>query len=235
MWIIYATSLSTLEASDSKHHLLIIFSDPFQRMAQDNKTYGYNIATWELTETISSLFYHASSNQAVHPIKSQLLWNAITHYSWAPYLIRRYILKHLSLRNAQGDAYNRCHFWNNFEIVKLSFLRSQAYRDFFHHIDEAGGIYYERVSPPRRSLPTIVQRDLTISKWGDAPIRTLAVSMLLSPSEIHHFADIGYRHDTFQVCPDGDHGCRCQCHPTALVPQSVCINRFRKASGWLEY
>ena len=115
-------------------------------MAQGNKTYGYSIATWELPETIGSLFYHTSKYQGDHNIKPQGVWEAVTDYSWAPYLIRRYILSHLSLRNAQGDAYNRCHFWNNFEIVKLSFLRSQRYRDFFRNLDEAGGIYYERAS-----------------------------------------------------------------------------------------
>lgn len=40
--------------------------------------------------------------------------------------------------------YTGCHFWSNFEIGRLSFFRSEAYRSFFEHLDDAGGFFYER-------------------------------------------------------------------------------------------
>lgn len=40
--------------------------------------------------------------------------------------------------------YTGCHFWSNFEIGRLSFFRSEAYRSLFAHLDAAGGFFYER-------------------------------------------------------------------------------------------
>jgi hypothetical protein len=37
-----------------------------------------------------------------------------------------------------------CHFWSNFEIGRLAFFRSEAYLQFFEHLDQAGGFFYER-------------------------------------------------------------------------------------------
>lgn len=43
-----------------------------------------------------------------------------------------------------GDTYNLCHFWSNFEIGNLAWMRSQAYLDFFNYLDKSGGFFYER-------------------------------------------------------------------------------------------
>jgi mannosyltransferase len=32
-------------------------------------------------------------------------------------------------------------------------------------------------------------------------VHSLALAMLLDPSRMHHFSDIGYRHDNLWVCP----------------------------------
>jgi alpha 1,2-mannosyltransferase len=42
------------------------------------------------------------------------------------------------------QQYNRCHFWSNFEIGSLDFLRSDAYTKYFEHLDKSGGFSYER-------------------------------------------------------------------------------------------
>ena len=81
----------------------------------------------------------------------------------------------------QNETYNLCHFWSNFEIADLDFFRSEAYETFFQHIDEAGGFFYNR--------------------WGDAPVHTLAVSLLLDRDQLHWFKNIGYYHPPFQNCP----------------------------------
>lgn len=43
-----------------------------------------------------------------------------------------------------GETYNLCHFWSNFEIGDLNFLRSPEYTAYFDYLDKAGGFFYER-------------------------------------------------------------------------------------------
>ena len=40
--------------------------------------------------------------------------------------------------------YNNNQIWNNFMIISLDFMRSPEYQRFFHHMDIAGGFFYER-------------------------------------------------------------------------------------------
>lgn len=68
-------------------------------------------------------------------------------------------------------------FYNNFEVSHSSIWTSAAYRNFFEHIDHLGGIYYHR--------------------WGDAPIRSIGVSLFVEESEVHQFTDIAYTHLPF--------------------------------------
>lgn len=42
--------------------------------------------------------------------------------------------------------------------------------DYFEHLDQAGGFFYER--------------------WGDAPVHSIAAALLLPKSQIHFFNDI---------------------------------------------
>lgn len=64
-------------------------------------------------------------------------------------------------------------------LGSLKFWRSQAYMDFFEHLDKAGGFYYER--------------------WGDAPVHSIGAALFAKKDQIHFFEDIGYRHEPFQV------------------------------------
>jgi len=45
----------------------------------------------------------------------------------------------------EGENYNMCHFWSNFEIARLDFFRSKEYEDFFEMMDHSGGFWAERV------------------------------------------------------------------------------------------
>ncbi|ODN76704.1 hypothetical protein L202_05338 [Cryptococcus amylolentus CBS 6039] len=83
-----------------------------------------------------------------------------------------------------GESYNKCHFWSNFEIADLNFWRSPAYTEFFDFLDSKGGFYYER--------------------WGDAPIHSIAAALFAKKEQIHFFSDIGYKHEPFTHCPQGD-------------------------------
>ena len=64
--------------------------------------------------------------------------------------------------------------YNNFEIAELKLWRSAQYTEFIEYIDSTSGIYRYR--------------------WGDAPIKSLAVSIFVAKNATHHFGDIGYRH-----------------------------------------
>ncbi|KAI8362801.1 hypothetical protein BD560DRAFT_484020 [Blakeslea trispora] len=78
-------------------------------------------------------------------------------------------------------TYNGCHFWSNFEIGSLDFFRSERYLKYFDFLDKQGGFFYER--------------------WGDAPVHSLGVAMMLKTSEVHFFNDIGYKHNPLMHCP----------------------------------
>lgn len=81
-----------------------------------------------------------------------------------------------------GEEYNLCHFWTNFEIARTDIFTSETYQNYFRYLDERGGFYKER--------------------WGDAPVHSLAVGMLLAKEELHYFRDIGYKHTTLGHCPN---------------------------------
>ncbi|OLY80473.1 Glycolipid 2-alpha-mannosyltransferase [Smittium mucronatum] len=115
------------------------------------------------------------------------------------------------LLDDNGD-YNMCHFWSNFEIVNLNFYRSEAYTSYVKFLDSAHGFFYER--------------------WGDAPIHSLAVSILLPKENIFYFEDIGYRHSTVSVCPSNSEMARnCACKGRTSFHRSVCFNNWRDSKN----
>ncbi|XP_013382411.1 glycolipid 2-alpha-mannosyltransferase-like [Lingula anatina] len=65
-------------------------------------------------------------------------------------------------------------FWNNFEISNVNFWRRPDVWQFIDYIDRQGGIYYDR--------------------WGDAPIKTDAVTIFLDKNQTYFFSDLRYRH-----------------------------------------
>lgn len=172
--------------------------DPFLAMIEANKTYGFTIAVKELRETVPNMFRYASAYKRLNNIKSKGLWEmfvepqpekeepAIDPKSGLPEDILKQEpmsnkLPDIDPENMEGEKYNMCHYWSNFEIARLSFFRSKEYEDFFQMMDRSGGFWMER--------------------WGDAPIHSLAAGILLAPSDIHYFRDFGYRHTTIQHCP----------------------------------
>ena len=83
---------------------------------------------------------------------------------------------------ATGLNYNNCQFFSNFEIGSLNFFRdNEGSRKYFDWLEEKGGFFY--------------------SRWGDAPVHTLMVSMFTSPEKIWWFRDVGYQHDIARHCP----------------------------------
>ncbi|KAJ2711149.1 hypothetical protein H4R19_003386 [Coemansia spiralis] len=146
--------------------------DPFLFMEKSGKKYGFTISIKEVVETIPTL------------------WNTTKEFMKA----RPELVPEPNLMNFVMDAsggYNRCHFWSNFEIASLDFLRSEQYLAYFEHLDRAGGFFYER--------------------WGDAPVHSLGVAMFLNKNEVHWFEDIGYYHGPLWNCPKGAANKKCWC------------------------
>lgn len=117
----------------------------------------------------------------------------------------------LKMFNDGTENYNLCHFWSNFEIGNLNFFRSEKYLRYFDYLDKAGGFFYER--------------------WGDAPVHSIAVAMMLPKEKMHWFEDIGYFHNPFGNCPLNRELCNCKCDSKKSVHLgNNCHKRYLEAS-----
>jgi mannosyltransferase len=139
--------------------------DPFVEMANANKTYGFTIAVKELKETVPNIFRYASAYKRLKGLKSQGLWEMFIEpqpenekssiddkrAKTLPNEILRTEPGHQNIEEIdpeamEGDKYNMCHFWSNFEIARLDWFRSKEYNEFFDMMDRSGGFWMERVS-----------------------------------------------------------------------------------------
>ena len=147
--------------------MLTGFSDPFIHMERANKTYGFTIAVKELKETVPNIFRYASAYKRVNNLTSQGLWEMFAEPASAaedvslpgenPKYKKPLPEEILSSEPGQGgvpdvdpeamegETYNMCHFWSNFEIARLDWFRSKEYNDFFDMMDRSGGFWMERV------------------------------------------------------------------------------------------
>ena len=72
-------------------------------------------------------------------------------------------------------------YYNNFEISRVALWRSREYQRFFAFLDQSMGIYKHR--------------------WGDAPIKTIGVSLFVPKAKIHKFTDVSYAHQHVRTGP----------------------------------
>ncbi|KAI5180424.1 alpha 1,2-mannosyltransferase [Nematocida sp. AWRm80] len=185
--------------------------DVFEYMSQNKKKYGFVIALHEYSSTIPSLW------KAITGFVS--LYN--TNYTPGKYwqLLSRDNLARF-ITDEMYTRYNLCHFWSNFEIAEFEVFRGQKYQMYFDFLDRSGGFFYER--------------------WGDAPVHSIAISLFLDRSEIHHFSDIGYTHPPFTFCPSLTTQRitkqKCNCDPghsvETITPQ--CISLYKAVSLFSE-
>jgi alpha 1,2-mannosyltransferase len=182
-----------------------IHYDPFRYMHENKKKYSFVLSLYEYYETIPTLWDSTKKFIKNHP-------------------------EHIASGNSMGflsddggETYNKCHFWSNFEIGNLNWLRSKAYIDFFESLDQDGGFFYER--------------------WGDAPVHSIAAGLMLSKEEIHFFNDIAYFHVPFTHCPTGQKtrtDLKCHCNPDenfdwkgySCTSKFFEINGMEKPEGW---
>ncbi|KAJ5568505.1 hypothetical protein N7450_010991 [Penicillium hetheringtonii] len=219
--------------------------DPFMKMIEANKTYGFTIAVKELRETVPNIFRYASAYKRKNNLKSKGLWEMFLERPAEPEvpeaekkekLPEEILQSEPGVNNLddidpeamEGENYNMCHFWSNFEIARLDWFRSKAYEDFFQMMDRSGGFWMER--------------------WGDAPIHSLAAAnaparqLPREPYLEKTTEDEKKRieEDEYWATPDpvkeNGVGCRCRCD-TDIVDvegkQGSCLAEWVEvAGGW---
>jgi len=166
--------------------------DPFLFMQDNNKVYGFTITIHEYEATIPTLWQTTKDFMREYP----------------QYIAEGNGMAFLSDNN--GDTYNLCHFWSNFEIADMDFWRGEAYMKYFEYLESKGGFYYER--------------------WGDAPVHSIGAALFAKKEQLHFFEDIGYRHNPYTHCPKGDsHAkgkCSCNIRDTFDYDGYACTDKY---------
>lgn len=172
--------------------------DVFKYMRENKKSYGFTISLFEYGATIETLWQTTKNfmkeyPQLVHPDN---------------------LMKFISDDN--GETYNKCHFWSNFEVADLDLWRGASYSTYFDYLDHAGGFFYER--------------------WGDAPVHSIGAALFAPKDSIHYFEDIGYFHNPFNNCPTTekmrlDNRCMCQASDNFSWHSYSCTGKFHDAQG----
>lgn len=127
-------------------------------MAEANKTYGFTIAVKELRETVPNIFRYASAYKRNKGLESKGLWEMFVEKppqeeekadsskkEAIPEDLADIKPPEIDREAMEGEKYNMCHFWSNFEIARLDFFRSKEYEEFFEMMDRSGGFWMERV------------------------------------------------------------------------------------------
>ncbi|CUM63441.1 uncharacterized protein PRCAT00001016001 [Priceomyces carsonii] len=120
------------------------------------------------------------------------------------------------LTEDDGKTFNMCHFWSNFEVGDMDFFRLESYTKFFNYLDQEGGFYY--------------------SRWGDAPIHSMAVSFMLKSSELYFLQNSGYFHNPNGDCPwdpsiRKQRRCICLTKNEATWARNSCIPKWFEIHG----
>lgn len=185
--------------------------DPFEIMKLNNKRYGFVISLYEFGSTIPTLWATVKRFIDQHS-------GLINKNNMLGFLTDKSDIGKNKFQAHFHDEYNLCHFWTNFEVADLNFFRSQEYLKFFDFLDSTGGFFYER--------------------WGDAPVHTIAASLLLDKDEIIHFEEIGYYHIPLYQCPKSNafytsHSCSCPRNGSYNImnSESSCLTRYWKHNG----
>lgn len=102
--------------------------------------------------------------QEDHPACVYGLWDSVNEYIQINQIIPTFF-----------DPFLRTHvYYNNFEIGSQAFFRSPSYKNYIDYIDRLGGFF--------------------TSRWGDAPVKTLAISIFVPSTKVFCFANLPYRH-----------------------------------------
>jgi alpha 1,2-mannosyltransferase len=136
--------------------------DLFKYMNDNEKIYGFTQSLHEYEATIPTLYDSVLTFTNNHP-------QYVPHKNFASFI-----------SEDDGETYNGCHFWSNFEIANMKLWRSKQYNEFFDYLDKQGGFFYER--------------------HGDAPVHSVFASIFLPMDQIEYL-NIGYYHVPFWNVP----------------------------------
>ncbi|CAD0111881.1 unnamed protein product [Aureobasidium uvarum] len=232
--------------------------DPFVHMERNNKTYGFTIAVKELKETVPNIFRYASAYKRVNNITSTGLWEMFLepkpekpadelpkddpkYKKPLPEDILRTepgagTIPDVDPESMEGETYNMCHFWSNFEIARLDWFRSKEYEDFFQMMDRSGGFWMERIHYFR----DIGYRHTTIAHCpANAKARQEPRPPYLETTttdEKKRIEEDAYWEEWDEEKENGV-GCRCRCDPEVpeveLKEGSCLPNWVDVAGGWI--
>ena len=96
--------------------------------------------------------------------------------------------------------------YNNCEIIKLDYFNRPLVKLLMDEVNASGNIYKFR--------------------WGDAPLRSLILSLTCEMNELHRFRDIDYEHVAF-VQKNGEDSC------SWGPPEGVIFSEWVKNNDWL--
>jgi len=139
------------------HFFCDVDYDVFRYLQDNNKTYGFTISLYDDPKTVATLWPETEKFLAASADKGYLAEN--NALGWLTDGSRR--PDHME----KAHGYSTCHFWSNFEVADMDFWRKPAYEEYFKHLDQAGGFFYER--------------------WGDAPVHSIALGLFEDKSRIH--------------------------------------------------
>lgn len=207
-------------------HPLLDDYDWYWRVEPDIKIYcdiNYDVFQW-MQDNEKVYGFTITIHEYVDTIKT--LWEtSMNFFNQHPnYMANNNLMKFIS--DDGGKTYNLCHFWSNFEIANLNLWRSPAYRQYFDYLDHAGGFFYER--------------------WGDAPVHSIAASLLIPQDKLHYFSDIGYHHVPYDNCPLDpivwkENNCECDQKNDFTFQGYSCGKEYfdaaglQKPEGWEKY
>lgn len=133
--------------------------DPFQWMRSAHLAYVYAATELDAPEVVTGLWattLEYMRRNAMHPRTMRPLAN---HVDGLDEVSTMPLQEAVDLMLKAG--YNLLIYYNNFEVSRSDIWRSQEYLAYFAALDASGGIF--------------------LTRWGDAPIRTLALHMLDKP------------------------------------------------------
>ena len=206
-------------------------------MARANKTYGFTIAVKELKETVPNIFRYASAYKRLKNLKSTGLWEMFVepkpeqpkslpkddpkYQDPLPEEILSTEPSHGRLPDVnpeamEGETYNMCHFWSNFEIARLDWFRSREYEEFFEMMDRSGGFWMERV----RSESTIAHQCTNFTSVGRCAHSFTCSRSTFKPKRYPLFSRLwlpAYYHSALS----------CQCSCKAITTNSLSRENYR--------
>ena len=161
---------------DSHSNLVApVAADVFETMRAAGASYGFastQAEFWEFSVGLQAVAEHHFGRPAGAALRAAFVGPPL---QWGANRNDAAIAACRQRADGCAQEWNGRIYFNNFEIVSLAWMRSGSHRAFAAALQAAGGIYDAR-------------------RWGDAPMRTLAVEYLLSPREVHLYRYLRVEH-----------------------------------------